>query len=398
MSSHKIGLPLFILWLSHFLVDFMIGVWPVYKTIAGLDLAVVGVLTAVCVMTGEGLQLLFGQMSDKGYRNTLIVFSLVFVSAPCFFPFASDLISLFCVLLIASIASGAFHPAAVSLAGSFSKRKKGVLIAIFASGGSLGMAVSQLGYTFALNSLNGKTWILVLPFILLPLIVIYFDLLPKAERKEGRGGISLVAVREFFKNRELSLLYCLQLSSQTVVWAFIFLLPDILKDRGYESGIALGGGHFFYCMGGALMIIPSGWLADRFSYRSVLVSACSMGAVLFYSVLFFKGLDPVFLAVSLFLLGASIGVINPVSVAYGYKLMPEKPGVVSAMLMGFVWIIAEGVGQGGSGVLTKFFTDDAPAKAMAVLGFAFLIAIFAGIMLPGKREELAEEAAPQAVA
>ncbi|CRX37488.1 MFS transporter [Estrella lausannensis] len=398
MSSQKIGLPLFILWLSHFLVDFMIGVWPVYKTIAELDLAVVGIMTAVCVMTGEGLQLLFGQMSDRGYRNTLIVLSLLCVSAPCFFPFASGLVSLFCILLIASIASGAFHPAAVSLAGSFSKTKKGILIAIFASGGSLGMAVSQLGYTFALNSLGGNTWVLILPFILLSLSVVYFGLLPKTEKKEGRGGISLSTLRDFFRHRELSLLYFLQLSSQTVVWAFIFLLPDILKARGYENGIALGGGHFFYCMGGALMIIPSGWLADRFSYKNVLITACSCGALLFYSVLFFRDLDPVFLAVALTLLGASIGVINPVSVAYGYKLMPEKPGVVSAMLMGFVWIIAEGVGQGGSGLLTKLFTDDAPAKSMAILGLAFLIAIFAGILLPGKREEVAEEPVTQVLA
>lgn len=392
MSTRKVLVPLLILWMAHFLVDFMIGVWPVYKTIAGLDLALVGVITAVCVMTGEGLQLVFGQLSDKGLRNKLIVISLLFVSAPCFFPMASGMVPMAGMLLIACIASGAFHPAAVSLAGSFSKSKKGVLIAIFASGGSLGMAVSQMGYTYTLNSLNGNTWILSIPFLLLAAAIFYFDLLPEPEKRAGRGGISFASLKEFFSNQELFLLYCLQLSSQTVVWAFIFLLPDILKDRGYSNEIALGGGHFFYCIGGALMIIPSGWLADRFSYRTVLLIACSLGASLFYSVLFLPALDPVILAIFLTFLGASMGVINPVSVAYGYKLMPDKPGVVSAILMGFVWIIAEGIGQGGSGLLTKLFTDDAPAKAMAVLGLAFLIALFAGLLMRRNADERKEEA------
>ncbi len=46
--------------LAHFLVDFMIGIWAIYKTIAHLDLFLAGVISGVGAFIGEGMQIFFG--------------------------------------------------------------------------------------------------------------------------------------------------------------------------------------------------------------------------------------------------------------------------------------------------------------------------------------------------
>nr|MBA2728798.1 hypothetical protein [Parachlamydiaceae bacterium] len=66
-------LTLAALWVGHFSVDFMLGIWSVYKTIAGLDLALCGLIVGLCAFIGEGLQAYFGTLSDRGYRTQLIV-------------------------------------------------------------------------------------------------------------------------------------------------------------------------------------------------------------------------------------------------------------------------------------------------------------------------------------
>jgi hypothetical protein len=54
-----------IIWMSHILMDFMLGVWTIYKTLAGLNLVVAGSIAGASIFIGEGLQLYFGYLSDR---------------------------------------------------------------------------------------------------------------------------------------------------------------------------------------------------------------------------------------------------------------------------------------------------------------------------------------------
>lgn len=62
--------------------------------------------------------------------------------------------------------------------------------------------------------------------------------------------------------------------------------------------------------------------------------------------------------------------------------------MVSAFLMGLVWCIAEGVGQGGGGLLTKLFVEDGTAKSLAILGMMPVIGLLVVSKLP---EEISSE-------
>ena len=60
---------LFYVFLAHFCVDFYMGVWPVYKSVAGIDLATAGIIFGLVGFFGDGLQLVTGIVGDRGYRR-----------------------------------------------------------------------------------------------------------------------------------------------------------------------------------------------------------------------------------------------------------------------------------------------------------------------------------------
>lgn len=371
-----------LLWMGHFCVDMMIGIWPVYKTIAHLDLAKAGLISACCAFAGESLQILFGTLSDQGYRKLLIICGIATTAASSLLVYTQDYSLIFILVFLTCLGSGAFHPAAVSWMGSLSKSRKGLMITIFASGGSLGIALSQLIFSHTFYYFDGHTYVFALPLMTLALFFGISRLVNIAPIYADSKKSKLKVYMGFFQNIHLRALYISQVCNQTLFWGFIFLLPDILTEREYDSWVSLGGGHFFLIIGSVCMLAPSGYLADKYSFRSVIIGATLVGLVLFYIFLFYPLLPIPVLLTLLFCLGAAIGIVNPVSVALGNRLMPENPGMISAFLMGMVWCISEGIGQGGGGLLTKLFEQDAPAKALGILGVAFFIGLAATIRLP----------------
>jgi FSR family fosmidomycin resistance protein-like MFS transporter len=72
-------------------------------------------------------------------------------------------------------------------------------------------------------------------------------------------------------------------------------------------------------------------------------------------------------------------------------MAPEHKASIGAFLMGMVWCVSEAIGQCGGGVLTTFFSDDAPAKALEVIGALFLVGLLAAARLPQETKEQKKE-------
>ena len=138
---------LIIVWLAHFLVDVMIGFWSVYKTLAHLDLAIAGLIAGICPFIGEGMQVIFGSLGDKGFRKALLIFGIGATCANALISYTDQYFPLFLLYLLTNIGSGAFHPTAVAIASSLTKNRKGLFVTIFASGGALGLGVSHMIFT-----------------------------------------------------------------------------------------------------------------------------------------------------------------------------------------------------------------------------------------------------------
>jgi FSR family fosmidomycin resistance protein-like MFS transporter len=380
---------LFLTWCGHFLVDVMIGIWPVYKSLAQIDLAQAGLIVAGGAFIGEGSQIFFGSLSDKGYRHLCIIFGILMAMASVFLTYSSSIGILFVLYVTTCIGSGCFHPSASSLVNTMIPAKRGIMMAVFASGGSLGLASSQLIFTQSYSIFDGKTVWLAIPLVVLAIVLLFF------RPSKAHSGMSTSANRpklrdylSFFKNSTLRSLYFSQIANQSLYWGLIFILPDVLKSLGHPDWISYGMGHFCFILGGALMMIPSGFIADKYSPRLLMLVLGMIGLVSFYVVILFGGISMLLTLPVLFILGACLAVMNPLAVSFGVRLVPESPGAISAFLMGLVWCVSEAIGPGGVGLMTKMFTDYAPVKAVAILGLLFFVQIYHTLLLPKVEQEL----------
>jgi MFS transporter, FSR family, fosmidomycin resistance protein len=367
---------------AHFLVDTMLGIWPIYKSMAQLDIGKAGIIVAIGAFIGEGSQLLFGSLSDKGYRKRLIIIGLIIAMASSFLAYTSHYYILFTLYLVTCIGSGCFHPCAASLMSSLVPSRRSLLMAIFAAGGSLGLATSQLSYNAVYSFFDGHSFLLVLPALVLAIILSLLSFPSVPSKGPHSSKINFKDFGDFFKNRSLRALYFSQVANQSIMWGTIFILPDALRVLGYSDWICYGGGHFCFIMGAACMIIPGGYLCDLFSPRQVMLYGGMLSCAAFYFILFTGGISLTILLVSLFILGSTLALMNPIAVALGSKLEPNRTGTVSAFLMGLVWCVSEALGPGGVGALATFFDDYAPIKALAVLGSLFIVQTYALFLLP----------------
>lgn len=383
---------LLILALGHFCVDFMIGIWSIFKTLASLDLAYAGAIAGFCSFVGEGSQIFFGRFSDKGHYKWVVLGGVVCATIALMLPSVDGYVPFLLIYLLTCVGSGAFHPSAVGLLGKLSGSRKTFVISIFAVGGSLGMALSHFSFKHAYNYLQEHTWILAIPVVIfasLSCMHTFGKHLPNYKPYAG-GSVSHFEIFRYFKRRDLTHLYFVQLSNQVFAWGVLFLLPDLLLSRGYEDWITFGGGHFFYIVGACFLMAPAGYLADKLSSRTVLIAGYGLGILLFYTFWYFPQIPAPYVLMLLFAMGASIGCLNPVCVAFGTKLDPHNPGLVSAFLMGLVWCVSEVIGPAGGGLLTKLFDTDAPANALAVLGVFMFMGLALSFMLPVAEEEKAQ--------
>lgn len=370
--------------IGHFIVDFCIGLWPVWKTMAGYSIVEAGVIAGVAVFIGEGLQAFFGPFADRGYWRGLIAFGICAGAISLFIPITSTVYMAGLLFFITCIGSSAFHPTAVGIVSSVKGFSKPVLIAIFHTSGLIGLGISQIVFR---TMCDIDVWLpsilVVLPIGLFLFLYLHTFRNAKAivQKEHEVSEIKFSIFFDFLRNRQLRKLYLLSLANQIMVWSFLFLLPDILLEKGTRLPFAFGGGHCAYVMGAASTCVPLGILAKRLNTPLVVVVTyiASIFSLTFF--LFQSTNDPMLLGVTLFSLGGASGAIAPLTLAIGHELEPKMKASVSAFLMGFVWIFAEGLGYGLSSFLASLFAKDPATTALMIMGSGLFFGLVAAYTL-----------------
>lgn len=376
-SSQRLHLSFLVIWISHFILDFMLGIWPVFKTLAELDLAMAGMIAGIGMFIGEASQVAFGFFSDRGYQKKMAALGLLLVSTVSLLGYAESYISLFMLMVMVYMGSGAFHPAAVGMVGSWSVGRKGVFVTIFSSGGMVGEAVSQTVFTQSYTFFNGHTWIFLIPGFCLAL---WFCLhrFPVQNLQGNRLSFKQLLDSIALQWKELMPLYFIQVSIRALVLSLAFLLPDILSMRGHGQWFCYGGAHCCFIMGSALMSVPAGYFSDKYCYKRVLIAAITLSFFAFYLFLINGAISTLSAALLLSLMGGCMGIISPIIVAAGNKLVPPQAGcLISALFMGAATCIAA-LGLVGTGYMATMFGEQAPVKALQIMGGLYF---FAGTML-----------------
>jgi FSR family fosmidomycin resistance protein-like MFS transporter len=377
---------LVLLFVSHLVLDFFTGIWPIYKTIAGIDLATAGLIAGSSGFIGELMQIFFGFFSDRGHRKKIMMLGLALASCILWITFVENILSSFFILLLLMLGSGSYHPAGAGFAGLLSTGHKGRNILFFACGGALGLGISQLAFTKAFYLFNGHTLIFFIPVALLLAI---FAIYPFPEQNENRK----LSLKEFFEplkraKRSLLLLYFTQVLNFTLFTAFVFLLPDLMRSKGCHDWLCMGGGHLSFIFGSALVMIPAGYFCDKYGHRTVILSTIILALVTLYSFLTQSDLSHWQTTVFLVCLGGFMGTINPILVSWGNKLVPESPSTVSGLLMGFAWCLSN-FGAAWAGLIANSIAIEPIITTLALLGGSLAIGFILVLFIP--RPKVIEE-------
>lgn len=374
------GKSLFILWLGHIMMDFFTGIWPIYKTIAKIDIAQAGLIAGLSGFLGEILQVGFGYFCDRGHRKFVLMLGLILSSSIIWITFTTSIFSAFCVLLLLMLGSGSFHPAGMGYAGSLSQMHKGKTILLFASGGALGLGVSQLVFTKLFHTFNGHALVLFIP-VLLVLTFIFFHKFPDPH-PNAKPLSKQELLAPFIKSwKPLSLLYMAQITNYSVAMAFLFLLPDLMISKTSSNWLVMGGAHLCFILGSAMALPPAGYLCDKFGQKKVLIMALSGSFLLLYLLLSIRTFTPMNAALLLLCLGGFLQSINPIVVSWGHKIVPDSPSTVSALLMGFAWCFTN-FGPTCAGYLCKRFQEEAVVHTLSWMGILLLFSLLFVIFVP----------------
>jgi MFS transporter, FSR family, fosmidomycin resistance protein len=377
-SPTGIWSKLLILSTGHLAVDLCVGIWPVYKTIAGLDLTIAGLIATVAGILSNALQLVFGVMADRGRQKLLLVGGLVLAGVITFAPRVHSLPLLTVLVLASGIGSAAFHPTATGTASTLAPARAGVMVGLFLTGGYVGFAMSQWMFTAIFRATGGATEIM----FAIPLLVaaaMAWKIVPTPRRALSFAGWGKTFATHF---RSLGLLFMIQVCASSLNVGLIFLLPDFMSERGAPDWMILGGGHAALVLGASLALIPAGHAADRLGARRVLVFL-NIAAGILFAWLLFGPCGTWSRLVLLAALGAANGGNNVVLVSEGNRSLPGQTGGVSALLMGVPWCIASLIPV-IVGHLANPVHGGNTTFALSWLGLAVVGSIFAGSRVPNR--------------
>lgn len=354
----------------------MLGVWPVFKILANIDLQTAGLIACFGLLVGEGSQIFFGFFCARGAsQKGLMAFGILMTGSIIALSYTENSIFLFVLMLMTYIGAGAFHPAAAGMVGQWSLKRKGLFLTIFSSGGMVGAAISQVTFTKSYYLFNAQPLPLLLPLLSI-FVWMVFHSFPESQKKFKSASLKKILGWLIPKRKEILILFLTQVCMQAIMLGFVFLLPDVLSLRGYESWFCLGGAHCAFVMGAAVMSIPAGYLVDRYHYRNVLVTTILISLVGFYFFLIAGTFSIPITALLLFGMGGCMGVVNPVIVAAGNTLVSnEASSFISALFMGGATSIGS-IGLAFSGFAASYFTQEPAIQALELLGICFAFIIF----------------------
>lgn len=378
-SKYRSTTVLLALWLGHFAVDSFTGIWPIYKTLANLDLVKAGMIATVGGFIGNSLQIIFGIMGDRGWNRFLLCFGAIAAGTVVLLPYVdhSNYLVMGVLVMFTFLGSSAYHPSATGTASALSSRSTGKLTAIFLSGGFIGYAFSQLLFTKVYTLTNGNTAIMLVVSVVAAVILMV--LVPNSEQQLTKQSKFLEASRG--RRRPLTYLYVVMVCTAGVNMALVFLLPDFLQAKGAPSWMVFGVGHLLLVLGGCIGLLPAGYLSDKYGPRQIMMGGLVALAFLMPAVVWFESSNWFLFGFFLLLLGISTSTCNVVGVAYGSKLMPRHTRTVSGLLMGTAWCVA-GVSTAIGGWLADPRYGGSPQEAILWLIIAVIVAFVFSYLLP----------------
>ncbi len=360
--------------ISHFMVDVLNGQRSVLFTYLsvplGLSNAGLGFVTSVYTLTAALMQPLFGYLSDRiGPRWVVsggVLWMGVLFSVGVLIPGWTGL----ALLAIASVGSGAFHPAGTMQA---TLRSRSLMAGSETNATSYFFLFGQAGFFVGpvlgglLLDRFGPPGLIALTFLALPVGVNAAFRMRNSQPRTAANPASPVASPSW-QGQAIPSLIGLALLAALSSWALhnmITFIPKFLSDLGVVASV-YGLVSSLFVGGSALGNVVGGTLADRFGKRLVAASALSLACV---PLLLVPALG---WSVELYFLipiaGLLVGSSHSIIVVLAQRLIPGGMGLVSGLILGFMF------SAGALGTLLSGYMAD-------LWGVAFVFLLSAGLVL-----------------
>ena len=297
-----------------------------------LSLAMAGLLGTVRILVNSLLQPGLGHLVDRTQRPFLVVLGpLLTVTAMVFIGRAASFEQLLIIMLVAGLGTALFHPAAAALVSAGDYGRRGLMMALFSSGGSFGGALAPIvivAYT-QVFTLDLTPWLILPGFAILAGFAIPLQrTLPPAS-----AVVHHERIRAHHIPQRLIVLWFAIVLRAAAATAFATFLAVIVADRG-GSTFAGAAAISAFLLTGAAGGFLAGNLSDRFGRKAILLGSMALAGPSL--LLFLYGptslLLPVIAVAGLFALSS-----NPVGVVAAQECLPGRTGLVSGLVMGLAW-------------------------------------------------------------
>jgi FSR family fosmidomycin resistance protein-like MFS transporter len=370
------------LWCGHLAADLASGALPAVlvflKPLLDLSYAKAGAVVLVATATSSVAQPIFGRWSDRHMMTWLLPVGIAASALGISFaPLAGTYVVLLLLVSFAGLGVGVFHPEAMKLARHVSGDRRASGMAVFQTGGNLGIAFGPLLAGLALAAVGSKGGLVFLipGAVATALLVRDYGLLSRA-RQAGHEAIRHLADEDRPGAFKL-LLVAVGLRSVAYYGLFTFVpLYEVSQGHSKAYGTALLSCVLF---GGAIGTICAGPLADRYGHKLVLVGSLALSTPL---VLVYVLASGALSAVAVTLAGVVIVSTFSLTTVMSQEYLPSRLALAAGTSVG----LAMGLG-GIAAVLLGVVADSIDLRfALLIVAGAPVLGALVACCLPGGRE------------
>ncbi len=299
-----------------------------------LSLAMAGLLGTIRVIFGSFTQPALGYLLDRAQRPLLAVIGPVLtIFAMGFIGRAMNVWQLATLLILSGLGTALFHPANAALVAATGGEKRGLAMAFFSAGGTLGGAIAPLIIVSYVDALGMERT----PWLIIPALGVIAWIAVSINGNTSAYGDSTHLTSRIISLRHLPIglivLWLVIVFRSLAGTTFGNFLAVLITQRG-GSTFTGGVGISVFLLAGALGGFAGGSLSDRIGPKRVMLSSLALASP--FLLLFLHGptqLSLFFLGLAGFFLFAS----TPVGIVAAQRLLPGKVGLVSGLVMGFAW-------------------------------------------------------------
>jgi FSR family fosmidomycin resistance protein-like MFS transporter len=320
---------------AHFMVDAYGNLYapllPLLIDHLHLSLTAAGTLAMCYQISASISQIGWGHLADRWHSRALVVagpFTTVVILS--LIGVASSPVMLAVILMVGGLGSAAFHPAGAAIVHRLSHGKRGLGMATYITGGSIGMSLAPMIVApFAERyGLHATPWLALPGLVVLALVANQLEPIaaPKTRAPVGFRVLKPYAL-------PLSLLYLIVVARTITSLSFATFVPVMLVRQGVSVGTA-GVIIAVYLLASGVGGFIGGPLADRFGPKRVIALSLVVSAPFLAAAPMLSGW---WLVAALALGGLFLQSTLPVNIIFAQTIAPVSAGTVSSLMMGVAW-------------------------------------------------------------